>query len=228
MKSDSKIIIPNQEKVWDNIAKKWNEYREVPSPTVVKFLKSIKSNKNKEEIKILDLGCGSGRNFVKPKSKNYTIYGTDFSKEMLKHAKEKAIKNKIKVELKQMKDEKIPFDDDFFDAAICVAVLHCLTEKEQIKLMKELYRVMKKKSKVLISVWSRKSPRLRTKPKECFVPWTVKTRTSEKDLEKENGEKHQRYTYIYEDDELKEQAESVGFKVLRSWEERNINIITEK
>ena len=226
MKDTQTIKIPNQQRVWDNIAKKWNEYREIPSPTVVKFLKSIKPNKNKkEEMKILDLGCGSGRNFIKNSG---IIYGVDFSKEMLKHAKEKAKKDNIDVELKQMKEEKIPFENDFFDAAICVAVLHCLTEKEQINLMKELYRVVKPKSKVLISVWSRNSPRLRNKPKECFVPWTVKTRTNERDLEKENEEKHQRYTYIYEDEELKEQAESVGFKVLRSWEERNINIIAEK
>ncbi len=215
--------IPNQQATWDNIAKKWKEYREVPSPTVIKFLNTIK----KENAEILDLGCGSGRNFVKPGSKKYTIYGLDFSKEMLKHAKASAQKKKINVETKLIEKEKIPFEDNFFDAAICVAVLHCVEPKNQIKLMKELYRVMKPKSKVLISVWGRTSPRLRNKPKECFVPWTIKR--------EEHISKEQRYTYIYDSEdspnkrnELKEQAESVGFKVLRSWEERNINIIVEK
>ena len=59
----------NQEKVWDTIAPEWEKVRQTPSPTVINFLKDKKG-------KILDLGCGSGRNFLK--NKNYQVYGTDF------------------------------------------------------------------------------------------------------------------------------------------------------
>ena len=202
--------IPNQQEVWEKIAEKWNELKTIPGPAVEKFMQDKTGN-------ILDLGCGSGRNFLKNKG---TIYGLDFSKKMLEHAKTKSEKENIKAELFFMEKEKIPFNDNFFDYSICIAVLHCLTKKEQIRLMKELYRVMKPQSKSFISVWGRNSVKLRDKPKECFVPWTIKR--------EEHISKEQRYTYIYEKEEFEQQVKEAGFKILKSWEERNLNIIAEK
>ena len=45
-----------QETVWDTIAEKWHEYRNEPPDYVKNFLKD-------KEGRILDLCCGSGRNF---------------------------------------------------------------------------------------------------------------------------------------------------------------------
>ncbi len=67
-----------QAKVWDKIAKLWHKYRDRPIPEVVNFLQGKKG-------KILDLGCGSGRNFIKLDAE---LYAVDFSSEQLKHARE--------------------------------------------------------------------------------------------------------------------------------------------
>ena len=133
----------NQEKVWNAIAKPWANFRQKPVDEVVEFLKNKKG-------KILDLGCGSGRNFTKI---NGTIYAVDFSEKMLEVAKESARKKNIKVELVKSAVSKLSFEDNFFDAAIFVSVLQCVQTKEKRReSLKELFRVLKPKVQVYISV----------------------------------------------------------------------------
>jgi ubiquinone/menaquinone biosynthesis C-methylase UbiE len=151
----------SQKEVWNAIAEKWSEFRQTPSPTVVDFLKEAHG-------KILDLGCGSGRNFMK--TKKGKLYGLDFSEKMIELAKKDAKKKKIEVEL-QVMNKNIPYEDNFFDYVICAAVLHCLNKKEQKVMVDELYRVLKKKGRALVSVWGKKSPRLRNAKKESYVGW---------------------------------------------------------
>lgn len=197
----------SQEKVWDIIAVKWNKYKIVPATIVIKFL-------SRKKGKILDLGCGSGRNFVKTKG---TIYGIDFSKKILRYAKAKAEQLKIKVILKKSEATKLPFKDNSFDSAVCVAVLHCIgPRKKREKTLKELYRVLKKDGEALITVWSRNQDRLKNKPKEGFIPWTVE------------GKKYQRYTYIFNKTEFETLLKEIGFEIVKLWENENILAIVKK
>lgn len=198
-----------QNKVWDKIANSWNKYRKVISPTVKDFLKNSNG-------KILDLGCGSGRNLIYKKDQEY--YCVDFSKKMIELAKKNAKEKKINANFFVMKSNKLNFKDNYFDSVLCWALLHCIDSKEKRKkTLKEIYRVLKPNAKALISTWSNNSPRLKNKPKECFVPWSIKENIKE-----------QRYTYIYDLEELKEDLEDIGFKIEIIWEERNINAICTK
>jgi len=196
----------NQQKVWDRIAKEWAECRTQISPAVKDFLKGKKG-------RILDLGCGSGRNFIK--SKNSIFYCVDFSPEMLKYAQKRAEQLEIKAKFIKAKSSRIPFPDNYFDSAICIALLHCIKKGRQ-KTLEELYRVLKPNRKAFISVWSRQSPRLKNKPKECKIPWTT------------GQGKEKRYTYVYEKNELECEIRDAGFNILKSWENRNINVIAVK
>ncbi len=209
----------SQESVWDSIAENWNEFRDVPSPTVVNFLKNREGN-------ILDLGCGSGRNF-KAMSKNAAVHAVDFSNEMLKLAEKNARKLKLNVSFEKSLASKLSYKDNFFDSTICIAVLHCIDKKtERKKLIKEIYRTLKPGAEALISSWGKNSPRLKGKPKECFVSWSVK---SDKEFRKgEQGNKQERYTYIYDLEELKKEVLDAGFKIESIWEERNVNVIVRK
>ncbi|MFA4960483.1 MAG: methyltransferase domain-containing protein [Candidatus Pacearchaeota archaeon] len=199
----------NQRQVWDKIAKPWKEFRTKISPTVEFFLK----NKNG---KILDDGCGSGRNFVN--HENIEWYGTDFSRKMLKYAKENAEKKNMNVKLFEADSVNLPFDDNFFDSVIYAAVLHCIdSDEKRKKSIEEIYRVLKKGGEALISSWGKKSPRLKTKGKECRVPWTTR-----------ENDKTERYTYIFDLEELENLTKEVGFEIVKSWEERNVNVIVKK
>tara|TARA_Y100000310_G_C20617856_1_gene781628 strand:+ start:230 stop:847 length:618 start_codon:yes stop_codon:yes gene_type:complete len=202
--------VPNQEKTWDKIAKPWKEFRVKIPQSVEKFLKNKKG-------KILDLGCGSGRNFAKISGLSW--YGVDFSKQMLKYAKKRAEKLGINLdEIKKAEADNLPFEDNYFDAVLCYAVLHGIDgNKKRKKILKEIYRVLKSGGVGFVSVWGKKSPRLKNKTKECFVPWTTQ-------LDKPT----KRYTYIYNKDELEKEISKAGFEILNSWEERNINVVVKK
>ena len=196
-----------QEQTWDEISGKWDEYREKPMPEVAKFLKNKKG-------KILDLGCGSGRHFVKNKG---IIYGIDFSEEMVKFAKKKAKKSGIKVIVKKESADDLHFEDNFFSSAIFIATLHCIeTAEKREKALRELFRVLEPGSEALITVWSRNHEALKNKNKEDKIPWKV------------NDKIYYRYNYIYYKPELEELLKKVGFKILKSWEDDNIVVMVKK
>lgn len=198
--------IENQEKLWDKIAPEWHEYKQKPSENAVQFLSSIEGN-------VLDLGAGSGRHLTK--IKNGKMFLQDFSKKMLELAKEKSMKEKIPAEFIQSPLDKIPYDDNFFDAAICISALHCVeTKKERENSVKEIYRTLKKNGKTYIGVWNRKSKRFRDKKSEKLVGWS---------------DKGKRYYYLYTEDEVHELFKKVGFKIISTQNsEMMINFIVEK
>jgi ubiquinone/menaquinone biosynthesis C-methylase UbiE len=205
----------NQQGVWDAIAaskrSQENEYtlhRKHEQPVVQEFLKG-------KTGKLLDLGCGTGRNFIY--SPLLSWYCIDFSEKMLKHASINAGAKNIEAEFFHAEAHDLDFNDNFFDNILCYSVLHCIEGDKREKTIKEIYRVLRSGGQALISVWSRNSPRLKNKNKECYVAWGVS-----------KTEKKLRYTYIYEFGEIKELLEKTGFKILSSDENMNLDFIVEK
>jgi len=216
-----------QEQVWDKIAPLWNRDKKVP------FGDDDKGNifdgfLSKDDSKVLDLGCGSGRNFTSIVNSGFNgeLYGVDFSGEMLKLAKENAKKLKIKINLLKSDASKLEFEDNFFDKIICIATIHCIkTKKERNNTIKEMHRVLKSKGKLLITTWNKDSERWKNKPKEKYVSWNLQ----------EGGDnikegKVWRHYYLYSQDELASDLEKAGFKILKKNNPlaRNIVIIAEK
>ena len=116
---------PNQEEVWNSIAKTWNKYVVKKIPIVVDFLKNKKG-------KIIDLGCGDGRNMIP--NPNITYYGIDFSEQSLNHAKKRAKKEKINTKLfKKQSDDLSEFKTNTFNHGLFIATLHCIETKEKRK-----------------------------------------------------------------------------------------------
>jgi ubiquinone/menaquinone biosynthesis C-methylase UbiE len=196
----------SQKQVWNNIAKEWHQFKQNPGRGVEDFLKN-------KTGKILDLGSGSGRHLIKTKGKLYLV---DFSSEMIKLAKQKAKKEKIEAEffVLDVGKEKLPFPDNFFDYAICIAVLHCLNKKSQKNAVKELYRVMKPKSESLIVVWNINSKRFKNSPKEKYIKWR---------------DKGERYYYLFDEKEIYSLFQKVGFKIKEKIDSQiNIPFVCEK
>ena len=198
-----------QKEVWEKVARPWQSFRENQ-----KLIEDVSEFLKGKAGKILDLGCGSGRYFAKIRGK---IYAMDFSKKMLELAKGHAKEKGIDAEFFQAEAYALPFKDDFFDSAIFIAALHCIESAEKRKKsLEELFRVLKKEGKAIITAWSRNSERVKNKPKEAFIPWTV------------DGKKYFRYYYIYEKNELEALLKEVGFKILSIKEGKNIIAIVEK
>ena len=204
-----------QQSIWNKIASEWHEYKKIPAEHTIEFLKKTSGPKGiSSGVNVLDLGSGSGRHLVK--IKNGKMYLLDFSKEMLKLAEEKSKKEKINAEFKQANLWEIPYENEFFDYAVCISALHCVESAEnRKKAVKELYRVLKKGGKAELGVWNVKSKRFKNiKGKEKYVKWTNK------------GE---RYYYLYDEKEIHDLFKKIGFKIISKHNsEMMINFVVQK
>ncbi|MBI3623565.1 class I SAM-dependent methyltransferase [Candidatus Pacearchaeota archaeon] len=196
----------DQKQVWDNIAPEWHKFRQKPFEKTMEFLKSQKG-------KILDLGSGSGRHLTN--IKNGKMYLVDFSKEMISFAKKKSESQDISAEFFVIESTNLPFEDNYFDAAIFISVLMCIEKaKNREKAIKELYRVLKPRSKAFINVWNKDSEWFKNSSKDRYMKWR---------------DKGIRYYYLYEEKEVHDLFESLGFKIIEKFKpDKSINFIVEK
>jgi ubiquinone/menaquinone biosynthesis C-methylase UbiE len=209
----------NQEEVWDKIAKEWKKFRDNPINELKEFLKDKKG-------KVLDLGCGSGRNFFEKKGLGF--YGIDFSEQMVKLAKKKPYKKVLKSNAWEIK-----FPDNFFNCALYISALHCIpSEENREKSLIELARVLKPKARAFISVWDKEQPKFKNKGKEIYLKWGFKEGKKEFYIERYYRlytkkeiikllEKHFRIIKVYEKEVIK------GNKILSRFSRRNLNIEVE-
>jgi len=151
---------PNQEEIWDSISNAWKKYRLKKISTVEMFLKNKKG-------KILDLGCGTGRNMIFNPDIEY--YGVDFSDKQLENAKEYINEENINAKLFKSKVDNLPmFEDEMFDAGLFMATLHCMEFKEErLNALKEFFRILKNNAEGLISVWNGNDDRFKGHDKKA-------------------------------------------------------------
>ncbi len=103
-----------------------------------------------EEVKILDIGIGTGLLTKELYKKGAKIYGIDFSKKMLEIAKIKMPKGifyccDFKSGLpKELKEEK-------FDYIVSSYAIHHINEDEKVEFIKELKNRLKEKGKIIIA-----------------------------------------------------------------------------
>ncbi len=152
--------------VFDYRRKIWDE--------VFDFIKTVKG-------RTLDVGCGNGD--VTKLLKN--AVGVDISEGLLEKAREKSDNEFIKA-----KCEELPFDDEEFDNVLLIAVLHNLKKGSMEKCLGEIFRVLKKRGRLFLSVWC-KGKGIK------YVKWG----------------KEKRYYYFFKEKELKDLIEKTGFKI---------------
>src|SRR3990167_561187 len=154
------INMPDQKEVWNSVGEEWHKYRQHPVSEATEFLK------NKRGL-ILDLACGSGRNFVKIDG---AIIGVDFSERMLRFARANITKNRYNdVFLVNANAEKLPFQDGVFDTVMLSASLHNIKYNRHRNVLEEINRVSKNKADIFISVWNRDQPRFANAERESYI-----------------------------------------------------------
>jgi SAM-dependent methyltransferase len=90
--------------------------------------------------KILDVGCGFGRNLKAFLDYGLDVYGFDGSRELLKIAQLQA--PKAKLQLLDLR-EKLPYEDNFFDGIWARNSLHHLEPQDLLRALSELKRILK-------------------------------------------------------------------------------------
>ncbi len=73
-------------------------------------------NYNKD-LRILDVGCGTGRHAIELTKRGYSVTGIDLSASQLKRAREKAESNRLKIDFRELDARNLPFFEEF-DVAI--------------------------------------------------------------------------------------------------------------
>jgi len=116
-------------------------------------LDQILKNHYKCGEKILDTGCGKGRNLKWFYNNDFDIHGYDSDLNSIKYCKEiypDKQKNFIYGSIEQMK-----YQSNNFDHIICNAVLHFAKDLSQyLKMFEELLRILKPKGSLLIRMAS--------------------------------------------------------------------------
>lgn len=113
-----------------------------PVPAFVDFL--IKSGVQPEASKILDIGCGKGRNTIYLASRGFHAIGTDFSEKALEAARQRstAFHHLAEYELVDLTKEW-PFSANHFDAIIDCNTTIYIPDTERPEAIKEAFRVLK-------------------------------------------------------------------------------------
>ncbi|MFA6099043.1 MAG: class I SAM-dependent methyltransferase [Patescibacteria group bacterium] len=109
-----------------------------------------------KKAKVLDIGCGYGRDTNFFVAKNFDAYGIDLSPKMIAKAKKFSPLGKFSV----MDMLKLKFDHDFFDGIWCSATLPHLNKKDAVRAIKEIKRVLKKNGAFYLNLKEGKGEKL--------------------------------------------------------------------
>ena len=117
-------------------------------------------------MNLIDIGCGNGAflawyHGVSPQTR---LYGLDISGEMVLRSKERV----PEADVIEGDAERIPFEDDSFDAASCHMSIHHHPHPE--KTLKEMQRILKKSGTVLINEFTAPAW-VRRVLNWCFTKW---------------------------------------------------------
>ena len=108
------------------------------------------------QMKILDAGCGEGRNLQYFLNERYDIFGIDnnpASLRMVRYVARSMNISSYAERFVQASLEAIPFPDKYFDAAICISVLHFADSDEKfLRMIRELGRILKTSGLLIIGM----------------------------------------------------------------------------
>lgn len=143
-------MIKNNIKAWDEVFKeKGKVFLEVQEdiPEIAKMLKK------KNLIRILDLGCGTGRHLIYFAKRGFRVYGLDNSDEGIKISRRWLKENEFDAELVvQNMTDRFPYCDRYFDAIVSIQVIHHSTIAQIKKIVTEIERCLKTNGFIFITV----------------------------------------------------------------------------
>lgn len=161
--------MPDWEKIFTEKGKVFLE----PHPEMERISKLLKEKGVK---RVLDLGCGTGRHLLFFLKKGFEVYGMDASPRGISIAEQWLLEEKLKADIKLHRmEEKLPYEDNFFDAIISIQVIHHNKMKEIIITVSEIVRILRKGGIIFITfprfgeIWNETSD-LKEIEKGTFIP----------------------------------------------------------
>lgn len=132
----------------------WNEIYEEQGIVQNQVLEPVKAFVDKVQqkglIKILDLGCGTGRNAIYMANRGLQVMATDISCKGLEITEKRARQLGLSIETAQHDIRCIPFQDGSFDAVLCSWVSGHGTLNDIKQQAAEMLRVTKQEGMIFV------------------------------------------------------------------------------
>lgn len=138
----------SMDRIWNEIHKErvWGGY---PSEHIIRFVARNYYAKDREKIKILDFGCGSGNHAWYLAREGFDTYAFDGSPYAVENARKKLEKEGLQADIRVADGLALEYEDDFFDAVIDNVCI-CSNLLKNIKAMYlGIYRILKKGGKLI-------------------------------------------------------------------------------
>ena len=143
-----------------DLARDYDLKRKKPWKALISFLNQIKKKLNLINGRIIDLGCGNGRNFDLIKSS--FLIGIDNSLEFLKIAQDRKNNTNREVELILTDMKTLPFRAYSIDTIFSIASLHHVKRyRTRLSIINQLHKILNDGGYVVITVWRKYQKKFR-------------------------------------------------------------------
>ncbi len=188
-------------KTYDSISDHFNATRNYMWKECAAFIENAPKTST-----FLDIGCGNGRNSIYALKHGFKVVSCDISSSLLKVIKTKAEKDSISLSLIQCDASSLPLKPASFDNILFIAAVHHLpTEKERIKSLEEIGRLLKTEGKALVSAWALDQPR--------FKDISIEKR----DINLKWNKIYDRFYHLFCKGELEDICRKAGFETITSF-----------
>ena len=106
-----------------------------------------------KSLKIIDIGCGTGRHAIELTKRGYNVTGVDLSEDQIKRAREKAKESWLTIDFQIQDARNLPFDSEF-DLAImlCEGGFSLMeTDEMNFEILKNATKALKSKGKLIFT-----------------------------------------------------------------------------
>jgi len=129
---------PAWEKVFQE--QEWGKY---PGESLIQFIAGNFYKKNRSNVKILEVGCGTGANIWYLAREGFDSYGIDGSPTAIDIASKRISTENLKANLSVGDIVQLPFENDFFDCVLDVECLYANNWENSCLIIREIARVLK-------------------------------------------------------------------------------------
>ena len=140
------------EALFENYARKYDQECYVQGTAGECDFIEAEINRNKT-LKVIDIGCGTGRHTIELTKRGYAVTGVDLSSDQIKRAKEKAQEAKVTIDFQTQDARNLPFDNEF-DLAImlCEGGFSLMeTDEMNFAILKHATKALKSKAKFIFT-----------------------------------------------------------------------------
>ena len=140
------------EELFENYGKKYDE--EVFTEGTIGECDFIEKEANYDKsIRILDIGCGTGRHSIELTKRGYSVTGIDLSESVLSRAREKAEKESLKIDFKRRDSRNLSFESEFdLVIMLCEGAFPLMeTDEMNYQILQNASKALKEKSKLIFT-----------------------------------------------------------------------------